>query len=579
MPGQRRIPLHLCISVVLTSVLLLTSSLLGLFAYRQASNIILSTSDDLFANITRDVRDDIDATYGPIRSLLNLLAVAAPIAQATLPARLALLPSFSQALQDNPNLASLYVGYSNGDFFMVRPMRLGTVRASLKAPPEAAFQVWSIERQGAQVVSQALFYDEDLQPLGQAAPADDSYDPRQRPWYDLARQTPAVIDTSPYLFYSDRAVGTTLAKAVGADSVLGADLTLAQLSATLARHKITPGTQIALYDNEHHAVAYPEPSQLITEPGTARLADVGALNPALAALMRAPSEGDRLSIGDRQWIVAREGMSQDGPAGLKLALMVPEDELLADAYRIRWESGLISLAALLFCLPVGWLTARLLSVPLNQLSRQAHAIRAFDWRVPIRHNSVVLEVDRLMSAVQSMKGSFGRYFDAVERLCGEPPRNRMSRFLLEASRLVEADAGVLYMIDEPANRVVPTAVLIGERPRQDLAQELATYRLSSSAIPSWLQNDWEQEGVEVSALGFDEAKDLQRLFTLLDSPRMTLSRLRLQGAAQRPLALVVLLHRDTGVPRDNEAGAAQRASLEQLARLAGLIDSEIEQPA
>ena len=126
-PEQRRFPLHVHISVMFTFLLLLTGVVLGLFNYRQTTQIILSSSEKLFERIEQDVRLDMSATYQPIRHLLSLLADDPATQAARLEQRLPLLRPFSQSLNDNPNLASLYLGYANGDFFMVRPLRSAAI--------------------------------------------------------------------------------------------------------------------------------------------------------------------------------------------------------------------------------------------------------------------------------------------------------------------------------------------------------------------------------------------------------------------------------------------------------------------
>ena len=106
-PDPRRFPLHVHISVMFTFLLLLTGVVLGIFSYRQTTQIILSSSEKLFNRIEQDVRLDLHATYEPIRQLLSLLATN-PASQAPdLEQRLALLKPFSQSLKDNPDLASV----------------------------------------------------------------------------------------------------------------------------------------------------------------------------------------------------------------------------------------------------------------------------------------------------------------------------------------------------------------------------------------------------------------------------------------------------------------------------------------
>lgn len=379
-PDQRRFPLHIHISVMFTFLLLLTGVVLGIFNYGQTTHIILSSSEKLFNRIEQDVRLDLHRTYQPIRHLLNLLADNPATQAPDLEQRLALLKPFSQSLKDNPDLASLYLGYANGDFFMVRPLRTVTLKTQVKAPATATYQVWSIEHPGAgQIRSQSLFFDQNLALVSRQDNPDETYDPRTRAWFSSALGNHDQITTEPYLFFSTHNVGTTLARRSGEHAVMGADLTLAELSATLAEHVVTPSTEIVLFDAQGNAIAYPDSSKLIVDDQTARLIKAADLSPTLAALLTSPSEVNRLNTAGRQWIVARSSIQEGGPQGLQLALLVPEDELLVDAYRIRWQGALITLATLLLCLPMGWLTSRILVKPLHALVQEADAIRSFDF--------------------------------------------------------------------------------------------------------------------------------------------------------------------------------------------------------
>lgn len=208
---KRRFPLHVHISVMFTCLLLLTGVVLGVFNYQQTTRIILSSSEKLFQRIEQDVQLDLKATYEPIRHLLSLL-VGNPAAQASdLGQRLALLGPFSQSLKDNPDLASLYVGYADGDFFMVRPLRSQALKQTRQAPEPAAYEVWSIERDRGtgQLHSQSLFYDASLALISRRDNTQESYDPSSRNWFANAKDDTDQITTEPYVFFSTRNVGTT----------------------------------------------------------------------------------------------------------------------------------------------------------------------------------------------------------------------------------------------------------------------------------------------------------------------------------------------------------------------------------
>lgn len=154
-PG--RFPLHVHISATFTLLLMLAVLMSGLFNYWQTSQLILFSSNKLFSRIEQNVQQDLTDTYQPIRHLLSMLASAPRSNIDSSVQRHQTLEMFTQALRDNPNIASLYLGFKNGDFLMVRPLRSEALRRAFAAPPRAAYQVWRIKRVGAKAVFESQF--------------------------------------------------------------------------------------------------------------------------------------------------------------------------------------------------------------------------------------------------------------------------------------------------------------------------------------------------------------------------------------------------------------------------------------
>ncbi|RBJ79217.1 HAMP domain-containing protein [Pseudomonas sp. MWU12-2534b] len=551
-PALRRFPLHIHISVMFTLLMLLTGVILGIYNYRQTTRIILQSSEKLFQRIEQDVQGDLKSTYEPIRHLLRLLAGAPATQGGNLEQRLALLRPFSQSLQDNPNLASLYLGYANGDFFMVRPLRDDTIRNQRQAPPNSAYEVWSIERNASvgQTHSQSLFFDSQLSMIGRLEHPQDGYDPRNRDWFSNARSETEQITTEPYVFYSTNNVGTTLALSSGDLAVMGADLTLEQLSSTLAKHRVTRGTEIALLDDKGNVVAYPDSDRLVLEKHSARLIKANALNPVFGALLRGQAQNGHLQSQGRSWIVASNRIAEGGPGGLQLALLVPEDELLADAYRLRWQGALITLTILLLCLPLGWLISRVLVRPLRALVQEADAIRSFDFKAPMSRRSPVLEVDQLSVSMARMKDTLASFFEINASLSAETRFDPLlQRVLSETVKLAQAKAGLIYLSESKGARLEPHGLIIdGEH--QDLPRfNIATKDLTDHRLPDWLRQLTDTDTV-VTTLGFEQAGSLQSVLLALDSPSAHLLGLRLRNRHHEMVGMLLLFLEDSGAEAD-----------------------------
>ncbi|WMI98235.1 HD domain-containing phosphohydrolase [Pseudomonas chlororaphis subsp. aurantiaca] len=575
---KRRFPLHVHISVMFTCLLLLTGVVLGVFNYQQTTRIILSSSEKLFQRIEQDVQLDLKATYEPIRHLLSLL-VGNPAAQASdLGQRLALLGPFSQSLKDNPDLASLYVGYADGDFFMVRPLRSQALKQARQAPEPAAYEVWSIERDRGtgQLHSQSLFYDASLALISRRDNTQESYDPSSRNWFANAKDDTDQITTEPYVFFSTRNVGTTLARRSGNNAVMGADLTLEQLSATLAKHRVTPSTEIALVDGNGNAVAYPDSRRLIVEEQSARLIRANDLNPALDALLRGKAQGNHLRLKDRQWIVASRHLQEGGPQGLQLALLVPEDELLADAYRMRWQGALITLSILLLCLPLGWLTSRVLVMPLRALVQEADAIRSFDFNYPLTRRSPVLEVDQLSVSMARMKETLASFFEITASLSAETRFDPLlQRVLFETMKIGQAQAGLIYLRENEGMNLEPHGLIIADNVQDLRVFDIRSQDAQHDASPVWLQRLTNSENV-VTTLGFEQAADLQSVLLAMNCPSVHLIGIRLHNRHNETVGILVLLLADSGQEDDLEKLSPDRiAFLQAVSGAAAVsIDSQ-----
>ena len=96
---------------------------------------------------------------------------------------------------------------------MVRSLRNERLKKIFDAPANAAFQVWTVDRTGsARPISESQYFDAELNWISRRQNLKETYDPRTRPWYQGAIDSGRQITTEPYVFFSSREVGTTLAR-------------------------------------------------------------------------------------------------------------------------------------------------------------------------------------------------------------------------------------------------------------------------------------------------------------------------------------------------------------------------------
>nr|WP_298685387.1 ATP-binding protein [uncultured Dongia sp.] len=130
-----------------------------------------------------------------------------------------------QQLMAQPNISGMYVGYEDGSFNYV--LRVNTI-----AGDQFMFKSIEVQRRSrdVKVTWRNAFYEDIVPEEGMI----DGFDPRLRPWYAAATRGLNHGWTEPYIFWTTRQPGISVARpavcAGNINCVIGADITLADLS-------------------------------------------------------------------------------------------------------------------------------------------------------------------------------------------------------------------------------------------------------------------------------------------------------------------------------------------------------------
>jgi hypothetical protein len=331
----------------------------------QARQLTLASSEALFGHIVQRVQHSVNGTYRGPAQALNLLAHD-PVADAhTLEQRLAYLGKLAQILNDLPHLGTVFVSWPNGDFMSLRPLLDSELRERFEAPGQAAWLLAHIVSSGDQRESEHRFYDRSLGLVEVRHQADGGFDPRQREWYLLARNSQSHIITSPHVFPATGEFGTTIARESAEGVVLGADITLDRLSASLAGHGVPASSELLLYDEEGTVVAYHDALRIrSTAHGSAlRLRTFHELGSTMLA--RLAEDGYRierqvsLTLEGQRWLVLQRRLTVPNLPDTFLAVLVPEAELFQAVQGQRRRSLLMEIASALILIALFCLSARL----------------------------------------------------------------------------------------------------------------------------------------------------------------------------------------------------------------------------
>ncbi|MFG1360268.1 HD domain-containing phosphohydrolase [Xanthobacter pseudotagetidis] len=539
------------IAVVVVGAMLALGALLMWQGWSVARATLLQSAQDSTQAMGRLVDEKVRRLMAPASATLNYL-VSDPVMFAFDPGeRLERAGTFVQILESIPFLSAAYVGYENGEFILVRPLRSDAVRASLDAPPDAAFLVQSVEHdvRGRKRTVWHFLNAERTRLLARTI-SDTGFDPRTRPWYIDADQSPGESLTAPYIFFTTQNIGVTLSLASrDGQAVAGLDIDLTDLGDELKTLRLTPNSEIAIVGADGNAYAYTDLARAYRRVGDgvrlSKLAELGV--PALTALGAANPAANRpvsLDVDGSSWFGIAMPLAAFPVGQLKLLMATPDSDLLAGirAGLIRQAWLTAGLAALLLVL--GWLIGHRLGRDLSVLARQAQRLTRFDFRQPTVRGSMIREIRQLGEVLGEVCTTIQNFLATTETIGKEPGLdNMLEKVLQQTVASTACSRGAVYLLDSrdgglelaavaaPAARAAPGAPLPA--------------RLGIGAIAG--------EGGDLVPLAATQGQLLQPLTDR-------------QGA---PLGLLLLEH-----PRDASHGGAEFRAFAE--RLSGALSSAIE---
>jgi len=575
--ATRRYPLHLTISALFITLVVVLGVVLTWQNYSKTSAIILSSADKMYDQVPRELLLDIKATYRPVGDTLGLLALT-PLVQATsLTERLESVPLLVAALHSEPAVTGIQAGYPDGDFFIVRPLADRVLRQRFEAPEEAVFIADQVDTgsTGERQLTR-IFFDSDLQEIARNLPVKTDYDPRLRDWYARALRESGLVLTDPYLFYFMKMAGLTLAREADNGVVVGSDVTLARLSETIGRYRVTPGTEIVLFGADGLALAYPDTGKLLhaADENGLRMASLTELgSPVLAFLgkdLKPEPRALKFEFDDRAWEGAVRKITRDGMPDIYVLMTSPLDELLADAVAIRKQSFMAMVIIILVTIPLVWFMAQRIAGPLRKLATVAGQISRFDFSSSTQPRSFVSEVDELSQVMELMKTTINQFLTLITSLASEQNFDSLlERISRETMLISRADGVLVYLVDEDEVLLEPAILYDGRRGELPLAPLPHLLLDAEHGLAAALG----KQGSSMMHAAAGQAGELDMLPELFGETALTLITLPLRNRQEDDIGVLSLLYRGT------EAGTAagqQRDHVAFIQALSGFAAVSLE---
>ena len=421
--------LHFSILTLFFVFLLVSAGTLTWFNYKENSRAALAIADDLLTEVDAMVRERVVNMF---KETLSLAREASELPQ------LSIKPQFlyhgvqwylAESLLVHPHVYSVYIGYSDGDFYQLISLRHAkeALRRKLQAPDKADLAVRRVfaRPSDGRRVELWQYLDSERRMVGSRTMDGTLYDPRYRPWFKKAMQTEGVTSTDYYVFTSTESIGLTMAQRFDGPvpGAFGVDITLDDLSEFFARQRVGKSGIVFMFDAEGKLTAHTDASKTVylhsyhvrDELRRASLEITG--DPLLAALARATGQGVVpgrmvLDVEGRRHLVRISGF-EEGPLGEQyIAVAAPMADFTESMDNTRRISLYFALGICILAIPMAVYFSRLIARPLRLLSREADEIRHFNLESPVDVSSPIAEISELTKAVKTMKSSlstFGRY--------------------------------------------------------------------------------------------------------------------------------------------------------------------------
>jgi GAF domain-containing protein/class 3 adenylate cyclase len=334
-------------------VVIMLGALLAIIAFSYYSNRreALALSDEVLGAIERRIAGELEAFVTPIEDTVRLTADFLENTSFDIRNRDLLEPLAFRVLANLSQVANFIVADPKGNFLMIARQ------------PDGSLHTKIIERSTGAPKTTWIRRDSEGNVVDERISVDDSYDPRNRPWYTgaVSREEPSWTDF--YVFFTSQTHGATISLPILGKNderlgVFGLDIELKEVSAFLETLKIGQNGEAIIIDEEGYIVAHPEIKKMVKKEGDVyKPILVKELeNPVLTRAynrFRIDGHGHRdLIVDGRRYLSTAFLLPQRTGLDLSVFVFVPEDDFIGFVSRnnrtiLLMSSGIVILAAIM----------------------------------------------------------------------------------------------------------------------------------------------------------------------------------------------------------------------------------------
>ena len=350
-----------------------------------------------------------------IASLVHVLATSSSIADSNERTETGrAIPLFKAALQELPQMDSIYAGFENGAWLQVR--RIGDLsdeqRERLRAAPGADITINLVRpTPGGELPMRRIFEDQQGNEVGQLDLWKYGYDARTRRWYRETVKAERSWISPPYLAFSIGAPVITVSAPLRGKvtGVLAADLKLDTFSDFVQAQRPGEHGIVVIFDSNGSLIAHPNFAQFVvdamTHPSQPQLPNVKEINSGVVAAVLRKSKGrDQYdgSIRDDQgrdylFKVAKFTLGENYNANI--VLLAAQEDFAQDVRRLQFTGLILATIAGAAFIPVVWMFGGGMSRSLKGITAEAVKLQKLVAPDALPVTSRIKEIHELGSAM------------------------------------------------------------------------------------------------------------------------------------------------------------------------------------
>jgi adenylate cyclase len=351
-----------------------------------------------------------------IASLVHVLATSSSVADSNERTETGrAIPLFKAALQELPQMDSVYAGFENGAWLQVR--RIGDLndeqRGRLRARPDASIAINLVRpTRSGELPMRRIFEDQQGNEVGQLDLWKYGYDARERRWYRETVKADRPLISSPYLAFSISAPVITVSAPLRGKvpGVLAADLKLDTFSDFVQAQRPGEHGIVLIFDSAGSLIAHPNFAQFVvdamTHPSQPQLPNIKEINSGVVAAVLRRSDGrDRYdgSIRDdhgRDYLFRVAKFTLGGQYKANILLLAAQEDFAQDVRKLQFTGLILAIIAGAAFIPIIWIFGNGMSRSLKSITAQAVKLQKLAAPDPSPVTSRIKEVHELGTAME-----------------------------------------------------------------------------------------------------------------------------------------------------------------------------------